>query len=77
MKCPQCIKEGTTSKLYYEYGTSTSMIGNAYYDEEGKYHNHDPNEQSDVYHCSNGHHIVVGTLKGCRSCGTKDQIRVE
>ncbi len=74
MKCPQCVKEGKASKLYYEYGTSTDMSVEYYYDEEGGHHRHDPNTHSEVYHCSNGHRVVIGKIRGCKACGRVDQV---
>lgn len=55
MKCPQCVEEGKKSTVYPGYGTRT-LIGNyPYYDEDGNYHDHDPNCSTYRYECSNKH----------------------
>jgi hypothetical protein len=51
MKCPECVKENTTS---YVYPGMTSRTW-PYYDEEGKMHNHDYNHSCTYYSCSNKH----------------------
>lgn len=55
MKCPTCVAEGKKSRV--EIGrTSRTCLGHSpFYDEDGKYHNHDPNRSTTQYHCSNGH----------------------
>lgn len=58
MKCPQCEKEGKTSKVYVGASTTTCMsLSDAYFDENGIYHESiDPNSHFQEYSCSNGHH---------------------
>ena len=55
MICPECQKEGKKSKVYHQGYSATSMGYTPYYDENGKYHNHDPNATEAGYKCSNGH----------------------
>jgi hypothetical protein len=55
VKCDQCVAEGVTSRLYSKGSTATCMGFEAYYDEDGQYHRHDPNRHSDYFECSNGH----------------------
>lgn len=73
MKCPVCVQKDLKSNVYPEGGTSTCMMGTQYYDEDGKWHDHDPNESSDTYHCFRGHRFMVSTRKGCPGCGTEDK----
>lgn len=55
MKCPECIAEEKTSRVF-PGGSSVTLLGHQpYYDEEGVYHSHDPNWFSTSYRCSNGH----------------------
>lgn len=68
MKCPVCIKEGTTSTVQSLGGTRTLMGWTSYYDEEGNPHDHDPNATSSDYRCSNGHGWSVSS-KGSCWCG--------
>lgn len=55
MKCPECVKEGKTSRVYEQGGASTAMCTQDFYDEDGRRHHHDPNWHSTSYQCSNGH----------------------
>ncbi len=55
MKCPQCISEGSKSFVNLGGSLSTLMCSDPFYDEDGKYHNHDPNTSVSHYACSNGH----------------------
>jgi len=55
MKCPQCQQEGKKSIITIGFSTTTLMSTHAYYDEDGKYHFHNPNITTTEYSCSNGH----------------------
>lgn len=55
MKCPECVKAGTPSRLYPGGSSSTCMYCPPFYDEEGVYHHHDMNTITNGYRCSNGH----------------------
>ncbi len=74
--CPFCEKEGKTSRLPIPPVQSTSMVGELYFDEQGVYHNHDPNWNMAVWECSNGHQFMRRTRSGCPSCdfGGEDDI---
>lgn len=53
--CEQCQKENLKSKIFI-LGSSRTLLGWApYYDEEGNYHNKDPNKTTTHYQCNNGH----------------------
>ena len=65
MKCPFCIKENKKSFLQNLSGFTTLMCDDSFYDEDGKYHYHDPNKRSNKYSCSNGHQFVLGEYKEC------------
>lgn len=74
MKCIKCAGEGKTSRLN-ELGSSTTCLGwGTYYDEAGKYHNHDPNRINTGYVCSNGHSFSILTKRKCPNCdyGSED-----
>lgn len=55
MRCPECEREGKKSKVYVGMSTRTLMGWQPYYDEDGKFHNDDPNHTTTEYDCSNGH----------------------
>jgi hypothetical protein len=69
MKCIQCVKENKKSTLFARHGMIVTNMGfTPYYDEEGRYHSHDPNLSTQFFECSNGHVSKVTTLKKCGSC---------
>lgn len=75
MKCPWCVEEGKTSKLYVPMsGISTAMGYESYYDEQGKFHRHDPNSFTQELSCSEGHRWVSSQRGGCPSCGTEPEV---
>jgi hypothetical protein len=55
MICPECSVEGRKSKVYPGLSTVTLMASAPYYDEDGEYHDHDPNITTTRFACSNGH----------------------
>lgn len=61
MKCPTCEAQGTRSIVYVGPSSSTCMSGSVYYDEDGRYHQHDPNTHTTAYNCSLGHGWVMTT----------------
>lgn len=65
MKCPVCIKEGERSTVSGGGGFVTSMPIHAFWDEDGKYHVHNPNERNWGYSCSRGHRWVEGGTPLC------------
>lgn len=55
MKCQQCVSEGKRSHVYLG-STMTTLLGcTPDYDENGIFHNDDPNITTTQYNCSNGH----------------------
>ncbi len=70
MICPECAKEGKKSTVYEGISMSTAMFCQAYYDEEGRRHDHDSNRRTTEMHCSNGHHFVQLHENRCW-CGWK------
>ena len=65
MKCPECVKEGKKSTVAVGMSMTTCMYFEPFYDEEGKYHNHDGNRTSTEMRCSNGHSWVHGSTGSC------------
>lgn len=72
MKCPTCESEGRTSYVYPGGMTVTAMYCPSFYDEDGRYHNHDSNISTARYSCSNGHAWTVSTTGSCW-CGWPDR----
>lgn len=65
MKCPECVKEGKTSRVYPK-GRQVTLLGyHSYFDEAGVYHDHDPNRVTDFYRCSNGHEYTTKSMVTC------------
>ena len=68
MICPVCEKMGLKSKVFSN-GSSVTLMGySPYYDEDGQFHNHDPNRITMDYHCSNDHVFVIRKRHSC-TCG--------
>lgn len=66
MKCPRCETAGEASRVFAPMvSMSTLMAHQAYWDEAGVYHSHDPNWDTSEYSCSNRHRWVVSRLYGC------------
>ena len=55
MKCPECQRQGLTSRVYPGMSCTTLMCDMSYYDENGDFHAHNPNKTTTDYRCSNGH----------------------
>lgn len=66
--CPYCKEEGNKSKLFESMSASTCMYSSPFYDEDGIYHNHDPNILTTDYKCSNGHIFIVRAKIKCPNC---------
>ena len=66
MKCPVCEKENQTSRVYADDGGIVTLVGYCpYYDEDGKYHSHDPNVMTSTYTCSNRHYFQIKRSNKC------------
>lgn len=65
MICETCKAEGKKSRVYEGYSSSTCMGYEAYYDENGKHHVHNPNATTTEYSCSNGHRWVKTIYPKC------------
>jgi hypothetical protein len=72
MICSECKKVGKKSKVYSGASSSTLMHCQPFYDEDGKYHNHDMNITTTNYSCSNGHSWQEHYRSSCW-CGWKGQ----
>jgi len=53
--CPTCQKESKKSRVYFDGQRTTLMAGYPYWDEEGNYHQNNPNRTTRHFHCSNYH----------------------
>lgn len=67
MKCPWCVKEDKRSTLTPLASFRTAMGWEPYYDEDGRYHTHDPNAGAPRFMCSRGHDFLA-TYYPCNSC---------
>ena len=68
MKCAECETLGKRSRVVVG-GSRTTLLGySPYYDEEGLYHNHDPNTITTEYCCSEGHVWERRSKRQCPSC---------
>ena len=77
MICPVCQEQNLKSRVTGGPGMTTLMGYFPYYDEDGKYHDHDPNTTTTHYNCSNGHYFSISQKGTCPSCDyVKDTKRV-
>ena len=75
-KCPQCNEADIRSTVTGHDESTTLLMDYQYYDEDGRYHSHDPNWTSSDYRCSNGHQWTERSQNGCEACGTDGEQRV-
>ena len=75
MKCEKCVEAGLKSTINAPLGCFVTAMGYyRYYDEEGKYHSHNPNVSTSEYSCSQGHIWIQKERSGCNACGTTGSI---
>lgn len=68
MICSKCKELGIKSQVY-DRGSSVTLMGyQSYYDEEGIFHNHNPNIRATVYTCSNKHKFILKDKVHCPTC---------
>ena len=65
MVCLECRKLGITSRVYPGIGSQTLVYYPPFYDEQGRYHDHDRNTTITDYTCSNGHAWMTHTSGSC------------
>ena len=65
MICETCKAEGKTSRVFDRGGSTTCAYYQPFYDENGKWHNHDGNITTTGYECSNGHRWTVESTGSC------------
>lgn len=68
MKCHECVAQGLKSTVTIGVMTTTGMFSPSWYDEDGRFHRHDPNPLCTSYHCSNGHSWMKSVIPPCPSC---------
>lgn len=64
-KCEACQEQKLKSKVFCDGETRTLLGWKPYYDEEGVYHSHNPNNAQECYKCSNGHMWVENVKIPC------------
>lgn len=69
MRCPECEAEGTYSVVYDGPRWVTAMCVERYWDEDGRYHLHNPNTVAVSYECSQGHRWTAKDPAGVCWCG--------
>ena len=65
MRCPTCVDQDRTSRVYPRGASKTLMYFSPYYDEEGEYHHHDNNTVTESFRCSNGHEWTAERRDPC------------
>jgi len=65
LTCPVCVKQNKKSKVY-SYGVRKTLMGyRTYHDEEGVYHDHNPNKHSELLICTEKHEFERKYYKPC------------
>lgn len=66
MKCPECVQDGSTSKVY-GHGSTQTLMGwsGPFWGEDGERHSHDPNWITNGYRCSEGHYWAEKFKRRC------------
>lgn len=70
MKCPECVAEGERSTIEIGDSIRTLMFTHDYFDEDGRFHHHDPNTITTSYYCSRGHRWSAQRVQECETCNT-------
>jgi hypothetical protein len=70
--CNECSSNNLKSVVTSEGSTTTLMAIQEYYDEFGKRHNHNSNNEDVRFKCSNGHSFSMRRINGCW-CGWKQK----
>jgi hypothetical protein len=63
--CPICQRLDKKSQVKAGPGSTTLIGYTPYWDEGGRFHDHDPNLRSTVYHCTLGHGFEIRTQTPC------------
>ncbi len=81
MRCERCENTGTKHKVYRNdinnsYTNSEEIDSSTFWDEDDKYHNHNPGSYTAGYTCSNGHKFLEAKYGHCWCgwSGGKDSI---
>lgn len=74
MICEQCQEENRKSTIRFSSANDRPRLpADYFYDEEGRFHSHDPNDNDKtVFTCSNGHtwsEIDVDKCEACKEAG--------
>jgi hypothetical protein len=67
--CPECQESGQKSTVYVGSDWITGMGVSRFHDEDGRYHEHDPNIVTTGYSCSMGHRWNEKRNNGSCGCG--------
>jgi hypothetical protein len=67
--CPKCQEQGLTSTVQSLGTISTLLDWGPIVDDSGVEHQHDPNQYTDRYECSNGHFFEYCFHQPCPVCG--------
>jgi hypothetical protein len=69
MICEKCKEQGKTSTIFITGSLQRPFPHQAHYNEEGVYHDHDPNKYPQGFECSNNHIWVTENPLPCPAEG--------
>ena len=65
--CPECRDQGARSRVYWNGGENqgTAVAVDRFWDEQGRFHHHDPRISHDRYRCTEGHEFQISSRNKC------------
>lgn len=72
-KCVKCEEEGKSYIIQKGWTSGTAADCPPFWDETGKYHNHDCNSYETQYNCNNGHHWIEKSPRHKCWCGWPEE----
>ena len=75
--CQACHEDGLRSRVYPGVGSVTAAYYQPFYDEVGRYHDHDNNTLTTQFTCAKGHRWTVQGPAGSCWCGWPKTKEVE
>lgn len=68
VKCQTCQADGEQSFVRVGSSATTAMGTDVFYDEDGRFHCHDPNTTATEFWCSRGHSWTESRQHRCLTC---------
>jgi len=73
MKCPTCEADGLKSQVRAQGTSYTLAMVDVFWDDNGRWHKHDPNKYSQSFYCSKGHSWYKIWYPKCPACNFNEE----